>query len=193
MQIFQHDGNCIFTGVWTAITAAKSFDATLLAIPAGATHFVRYTTGGTAALILNETITGGTSSKTCLLVAQAVEVGTAGSSDTGILFVKKPSGTFQAETLTGAVSSGTVAIIQDLIPLPAGAVHPKTLLIQVLTAALNVNIGGVKAATTATNNYGVTLDAGQSRVIRGVNNIRSFQAINAVGSNGAVMKYELYY
>jgi len=193
MLIFAHDGNTVFEGIWTAITASKSFDTTLLNIPKDATHWGRYTTGATAALSIGETLTGGTSTKTCVLVAQAVEVGTAGTSDTGIIFVKTVSGTFQAETLTGGTSTGTVAIAQDLIALNPGHPHPKALLVSVETASLHTTTSGTTPTVTAGTNHGVNMDAGQSRVIRGINNIRNFKAINAVASNGAIMKYELYY
>ena len=191
MLIFQHDGNAVFTGVWTAITAAKGFDDLLLSPPKGATHFVRYTTGATAALSVGETLTGGTGGATAVLVAQAVEVGTAGSSDTGIIFVKTVSGTFEAETLTGGTSTGTVDIIQDLIALNPGLAHPKALLITVEDAAVLVTNNGTLPAVT--QDYGIYMAAGQSRVIRGVQNIRNFKVVNAVASNGAVIKYDLMY
>jgi hypothetical protein len=192
-NVFAHDGTAIFSGVWTAITAAKGFDELLLSIPKDATHWVRYTTGATAALSTGEALEGGTSGATCKLVAQAVEVGTAGSSDTGILFVNTVSGTFEAETLTGGTSTGTVDIIQDMIALNKGNPHPKAVLITVETATILCTIGGVLAATTATQNYGLSMSAGTSRVIRGVQNIRNFKAINAVNANGGILKYELYY
>ena len=195
MQIFQHDGNAVFEGVWTSITAAKGFDTTLLNIPKDATHFVRYTTGATAALSVGETLTGGTSSSTCVLVAQAVEVGTAGSSDTGVIFVKSPSAAFTTtgETLTGGTSTGTVAIIQDFISINPGRPHPKALLITAEVADIRCTISGIKATTTATQSYGFLITNGQSWVVRGLTNIRNFKTINAVASNGAILHYALYY
>ena len=190
-QVFAHDGNCVFTGVWTAITAAKSFDSLLLSPPSNATHFIRYTTGATAALSTGEVLTGGTGGATAVLVAQAVEVGTAGSSDTGIVFVKTVSGAFEAETVTGGTSTGTVDIIQDLVKLEKGIVHPKALLIAIEDAAVLMTINGTLPAVT--QDYGIYVSAGQSRVIRGVQNIRNFKVISAVGSNGAVLKYDLLF
>jgi len=190
--VFAHDGTPVFTGTWTAITAARGFNSNLLSIPQGATHFVRYNTGGVKALVIGEVLTGGASTKTCTLIAQAVENGTAGAGDSGIIFVASPSGAFVAETLTGA-AGGTVAITQALIPLITSNPYPKTALIVVETASLNVTIGGVLATTTATTNDGVTMSAGQSRVIRGAESIRSFKGINAVNANGSVMKYELMF
>lgn len=162
MLVFAHDGTALFEGTWTAITAAKSFDSALLNLPKDATHWVRYTTGATAALSLGETLNGGTSRKTCVLVAKATEVGTAGSSDTGILFVRDPSGTFQAETLTGGTSTGTVAIIQDLIVLNKARPNPKTLLITAESFALSVTLTGVTPTVAAGTNHGVTIPAGGS-------------------------------
>ena len=193
MQVFAHDGDCIFEGVWTAITASKSFDSNLITVPPTATHWMRYTTGATHALTVGETLTGGTSAETCTLVAQAVEVGTAGSGDTGILFVKDVSGTFAAETLTGGTSAGTVAIIQNFIALRTGLVHPKALMIAVETATVHTTISSLTPTVTSGTNRGVSMAAGQSRVIRGYNNIRNFKAINETNANGAILKYELYY
>lgn len=192
MQIFAHDGEAQFDGVWTTITAAKGFDSALLDIPKEATHWVRYTTGATAALRLNEVLTGGTSHSTCRLVGKATETGTAGSSDTGILLVNSVVGTFQAETLTGTVSTGTVAIIQDLIPLIT-SVQPKAALITVKTAAIQFTLSGVTPTVTGGTNHGHQMDAGQSYVIRGYNNIRKFKCINAVNANGAIVEYSLLF
>lgn len=190
--VFAHDGISVFTGTWTAITAARGFNSNLLKIPEGATHFVRYNTGGVTALVVGEVLTGGTSNKTCKLIAQAVENGTAGAGDSGIIFVASPSGAFVAETLTGA-AGGTVAIQQALIPLIASSPYPKACLIVVETAAINCTVGGVLPTLAAGTNDGVNMSAGTSRVIRGVENIRSFKAINAANANGAILKYELLF
>jgi hypothetical protein len=193
MKIADYDGIAVFEGVWTTITAAKGFNTNLLNVPKDATHWVRYTTGATAAISAGEKLTGGTSSKTCTLVAVAVEVGTAGSSDTGIIFVRNPSGAFQAETLTGGTSTGTVAIAQDFIELRRGLVHPKTVLIAVETATLQVTLTGTTVTATAGTNHGVPMVAGTSWHIRGIDNIRNFKAINGANANGSIMKYILFF
>jgi hypothetical protein len=193
MLSFLHDGEVGFSGIWTAITAARGFDAALLDVPQDATHYVRYTTGATAALTLNEVLTGGTSSATCRLVAQAVENGTAGSSDSGILFVKEVSGTFEAETLTGGVSTGTVAIAEALIPLRVRGLKPKVALITIESFAVNFTLDGTTPTVTAGTNYGHTMIAGQNYAVRGLQNIRNFKAINAVASSGAIIKYSLFF
>lgn len=195
LQVFAHDGKVLFEGLWSAMTAAKSFSPYLLSPPKDATHWVRYTTGGTAALVRGETLTGGTSDETATLVAQAVEVGTAGSSDTGILFLSNVSGAFTAtgETLTGT-STGTVAIAQAPIAIPRPIPpHPKALLITVETAPVHVTLSGTTPTATAGTNHGTTLTAGQSWVIRGIDNIRNFKVINETNANNALLKYALYF
>jgi len=194
MDVFAHDGTCVFVGKWSAITASKGFDAKLLSISPEATHFVRYTTGTDFALAYGEAITGASAS--AVVVAQVIESGAiADDTAAGILFLKTVSGTFTAETITGGTSAGTVAIIQAPTVLSPHASNPspKALLIVVETASLLCTLGGTLAATTATQDYGVIMSAGQSRVIRGIQNIKTFQAINAVNANGAVLKWELYY
>ena len=192
MQVFAHDGNCKFTGIWTAMTASTSFNTNLLNIPKEATHWVGYITGTGFALIPGETVTGASAS--AVVVAQVIENGSIGTNTAaGILFVRKVSGTFAAETITGATSTGTVVIAQGLIALALGNPHPKALLVVIEVASIKCTISGQAPTATAGTNYGVNMDAGQSRVIRGVNNIANFKAINAVNANGAILKYELYY
>jgi hypothetical protein len=193
MQIYDYDGNATFDGVWTTITASKSFNSNLLYIPKDATHWVRYTTGAVAAISNGERLTGGTSAKTCTLVAVVSEIGTAGDGDTGILLVKNPSGAFQAETLTGGTSTGTVAIIQDFIELRPGLVSPKAMLITAESATLAVTLTGTTPTVAGGSNHGVSMAAGTSWHIRGINNIKNFKAINSVNANGSVMKYILFF
>jgi len=195
MISFAHDGECGFCGTWSTITAAKSFDVGLID-PAriaklGATHIARYSTGGTAALLLGDTLTGGSSTSTCKLIYKITENGTAGSSDSGWLFVNKVSGPFQAETLTGT-STGTVVIYQDLVPLLTSG-HAKAALITVEVAAIRFTTSGHLAGTLAASAVGHVMDSGQSYVVRGWNNIKNFSAINNVNANSAVLHYSLYY
>ena len=192
MNVFAHDGTSGFSGIWSTITSARSFNEALLNPPQEATHWVRYTTGGTAALKLQEKLTGGTSASTCTLVAQAVENGTAGSSDSGIILINVKSAAFQAETLTGSVSTGTVAIAQDFIPLRVRTAA-KAALITIETASVQFTDSGVIPTVTAGTNYGHFIDYGQSIIIRGYERIRRFAVINAVNASGSILKYTLYF
>jgi hypothetical protein len=191
--VFQHDGNCLFEGLLSTITASKGFDTSLLNVPQNATHWVRYTGGATAALIPGEAVHGNTSAATATLVAQAVEVGTAGSSDTGIVFLKDVAGVWVAETMHAAGSNGTVAIAQAPIELQRGLQHPRALLIVAEDEDLIVTISGLLPTATAGTNHGTLITAGMSEVFRGINNIKNFRVINAVNANGALCHYRLYY
>jgi hypothetical protein len=193
MIVFAHDGSPGISGTWTGITASKSFDPLLTTLPLDATHYVRYSTGGTAALKVGELLTGGTSTKTCRLVAQAVEVGTAGSSDVGILFINAKSGTFQGETLTGGSSTGTVVIAQDFLPLIMPGASPKTCLLSVESASLNISLDGTLPTVAAGTNNGHVVVANGSYVIRGIIGIKNFKCINSVASSGTILKYTLFY
>jgi hypothetical protein len=195
MQIFAHDGNAVFSGLWDTITAARYFDSALLSIPQNATHWVRYTTGTTAELVVGEPVHGATTAAATGNVVKVVtEQGSIGATTAaGILLLNNRSSTaFVAETVHAAGSNGTVAILQNPIELIKGHQHPKALLITVETASLVVAVGGQLAATTAAGNYGFTLSSGQSMIIRGINNIRTFNAINATNGNSSIMKYVLY-
>lgn len=195
MLVFPIVGECVLSGIWTTITASRGFDASILNPPRDATHYIRYTTGATAALQVGELLTGGTSTKTAYLLAQAVENGTAGSGDSGILFLRLTSDasayTAAGETFTGGVSTGTVATAQQPIPLMKYST-PKGALITVETAAINFTIDGTKPTATAGTNFGCQIGSGQSYVIAGWNNIRNFKCINSVNASGAIVKYQLF-
>jgi hypothetical protein len=194
--VFAYDGTVGFSGIWTGMTAARSFDKALIDISQNATHWIRYTGGATAALLINEQLTGNTSAKTCRLLARAIENGnSAGSSDAGILLVNSVSGAFLGDTtLTGGTSTGTATInsAQEFIPLLA--LHqPKAALITVENAPINFTFGGIVPTVTSGTNFVHYMAAGQSYVIRGAVNIRTFACINAVASNGAILKYSLFF
>ncbi|MFA5340418.1 MAG: hypothetical protein WC332_01450 [Clostridia bacterium] len=194
MQIFAHDGETGFEGIWTTITSARGFDSSLLNVPKDAKKWVRYTTGATAALVIGEVLTGGTSHETCRLIAKATENGTAGSSDSGIIFVNQVSGDFTStgETLTGGTSTGTVATAENFMDILSYS-PPKAALITVEIAAIKFALSGTLPTATAGTNYIHQMDAGQSYVIRGYNNIRKFKCINSVNGNGAIVKYSLFF
>ena len=195
MIVFSLNGECGISGIWSVMTAARSFGKSLLNIPIDATHYVRYTTGAVAGLQVGETLTGGTSAATAVIVAQVIENGVAGgSSDAGVLFLKRISGTPTAtgETWTGGTSTGTVVTAQAPLTLKVGGC-PKSALITIETATLTMTMDGVTPTASAGTNYGHQIAAGQSYVNTGLDNLTNFQAINTVNANGAIMKYSLFY
>ena len=193
MIVFAHDGSAGYTGSWSTITAARSFDTLFISPPPTATHRIRYSGGATAALVMNETLTGGTSAATCILVARVIENNVAaGSSDAGWLWVRAVSGIFVAETLTGGTSTGTVVIYQAPQTIISSAA-PKACLITVETADIRFTEDGTLAGTTAASGMGHLMVVGQSYVVRGAYNIKNFSAINAVNASGSVLKYSLLY
>jgi len=190
--IFQHDGSSGYSGSWTTITAARSFDQLFISPPPTATHRVWYSGGATAALVIGEKLTGGTSSATAYLAGRVIENNVAaGSADAGWLWLRNIDGTFQAETLTGT-STGTVAIYQEPLPILSPAA-PKACLITVEVADIRFTMDGTLAGTTAASTMGSIMSSGQSYVIRGLLNIKRFSAINAVNASGAIMKYHMLY
>lgn len=205
MKVTEDYGIKMFGGTIGTLTSVVGINANLLNVPAAATHFIKYNTGGVGALTLGETLTGGTSAKTCVLVAQVVENGTAGAGDNGIIFINAKSGTFVAETLAGGTSSGTIAITQDMVSLASinlivdtaskGSLRsqPKTLQVLAVGFDINYTVDGTLPTVTAGTNNGTTLEAGQATTIRGITEIRNFKCINAVASSGAKIKYELAY
>ena len=152
LNVYTTQGPTGFEGIWTGITSARSFANCLVEVPKETTHWVRYTTGATAALRVGETLTGGSSGSTCTIVAQAVENGTAGSGDSGILLLSNPSRAFQAETLTGGSSTGTVAINQDLIRCSFAGLSPQSAEIAVEGYPINYTVSGTIPTVVAGTN-----------------------------------------
>jgi hypothetical protein len=67
-------------------------------------------------------------------------------------------------------------------------------LVTVETASIKFCIDGTTPSTTASlSNNGHQVDAGQSFVLKSVEEVRQFRAINAVASNGAIIKVTYYY
>jgi hypothetical protein len=192
MIITNDYGQAQFSGTLTTLTAAKGLSPYLININGLVTHWVPYSTGGTAALIDNEVVTGGTSNATARIVRVVRDNGTGGSSDTGMLLLRAKSGTFQAETLTGGTSTGTCVIASNLFQIISWS-QPKTLLVTVQTEAVNVCFDGTTPTATAGTNLGHQLTSGQSIFVTGTESIKNFKAINAVNGNNAIVKYSLYF
>ena len=57
-QVFAHDGESCLTGTWSTITSAKGFNTNVLNIPPEATHYVRYSGGGTTQVVRDNRIYG---------------------------------------------------------------------------------------------------------------------------------------
>jgi hypothetical protein len=61
MSVFSYEGDAVFEGKWTTITSARSFDGLLLSPPGDATHWSRYTSAGTTAIVVGQLVYGATS------------------------------------------------------------------------------------------------------------------------------------
>ena len=189
------------SGLWTSIAAVKSFARSVLNPPPESTHFIWYTTGATAALKNGETLTGGTSSAKLYLVYQSVEVGTAGSSDTGLLYIRILSGTPAAagETWTGSATTGTVATAQAPILISTQAQPPKAAVITIegTSAIINYTLDGTNPTVTSGTNLGhqYSVSSGQNLplVIEGTINVLNFKCIDAKADNSAKIKWTILY
>ena len=199
MIVYPLNGECGFSGRWgniTNITTVTSFDPLLLTIPPTATHYVRYTTGTTAQLVQGETITGGTSTATAVVVGVAVEGGTIGATTQhGIVFMQIPkvaTPTAAGETWTGNKASGTIVTVQAPMFLKVYSA-PVAALITCEVANAAFTMDGTSPTLTAGTSDGHTITSGQSYVVAGFNNIKNFKIINAANANGTVIKYSLFY
>ena len=74
-----------------------------------------------------------------------------------------------------------------------GKIPMKAALITVETADIRFTLDGTTPTTTATTAVGHVMTSGQNYVIRGWDNIRKFQCVNAVDASGAVVKCSFFY
>jgi hypothetical protein len=195
MLIFDYPGTCALSGVWTGITAAQSFDKNLLSFPPTCSHFIPYTSGATSILQKGETLTA-PSGATAYVQEIVVENGTVlGSSLAGFVFLNFLTGAPNAsgETWTGSTTSGTILTAQAPISADGRYGQARQCMISVEVAGLNFTLSGITPTITAGTSYGHNINGGQDFVIKEWETLRQFQAINAEASNGAVMKYSLYF
>ena len=195
-NVFSYEGECGFSGVWTGITWARSFNRSLLYIPQGGTKWMRYTSGNAAVLHLGERLNGVGSSISCQLAGYVWENGIQGSGDSGIILVDNLVGNLgglSSDTLVGSISTGRVVINQNFLPIMTVCGYPKAALISVEVGAINFTLSGIIPTVTSGTNYGINLVPGQSYLIRGMSNVSNFSCINAVNANGAIVKYELFF
>lgn len=192
MYTHSDQGIPLFEGKWGTTTAVHSFDPVLLTIPRDAAWYVRYTNGATSAVVIGDTLTGGTSNATIKLKHKVVDGGTEGSGDYGFLICdNSKSGPFQSETLTGT-STGTVDIVQDFMPVNFAGMSARGAQIWVETASIIFTLDGTTPTATAGTNHGTLLPASSSYVIEG-EHVRNFKCINAVNASGAIVKYRILY
>ena len=192
--IYSITGNPQFFGQWTDLTTVQTIPSILLEPPKEATHYVYYTSGDVAAILVNETLTGGTSAKTAIMVAKATFGGTVGGHNAfGILLLRAPSGTFVAETLTGGTSSGTVVIANALIPLKFKGIKARAFLGIVSTAAVNWTIDGTLPTVSGGTNVGMPTGSGVAINIGEPDALQQFQVINGTASNSATLQWTLFF
>jgi hypothetical protein len=92
------------------------------------------------------------------------------------------------ETLTTATAVGFTS--SKILPTTGNFVgkRARSIIISVETADIRFTIDGTTPTTTADGAVGHLLPTGASYEINGEENIANFKCINAVGSNGAVVK-----
>ena len=194
MLTFDFPGTCGLSGLWSSLTTAKGFNKFVLDFPGSSSHFVPYTTGGTAALHKGETLTG-TSGATVYLLESVVENGTAGTGDSGFVFINRLIGTptSTGETWTGSVSGGTIVTAQAPISTTGIRGPARACLITVEVAAIQFTQDGTIPTVNSGTNYGHNLNPGDSYGFREWETLRKFQVINTAAGAGSVVKYSMYY
>ena len=190
-----HDKKGGLTGILGPLTSAKGFPDNALIIPATATKMVPFSSGGTTEIVAGNIVTGATSTKTAYVVATALFNGTwAGGDASGVLFLKDPSGTFQAENLDVGATSNLATIPSALLSTTGFAGRSAlAALITPKSYAVNYTVTPESPTVTAGTDLGVYLDTGFYHIIEGLDDVKNFKAINAVASSGAVIRFTLFY
>jgi len=187
-------GDAGISGKWSTITAAKGFDANVIQIPQQCTHFIPFTSGGTAAIGVGEIVTGATSTATAYVIGVTLDEGTwAGGTGTGILWLNRVSGTFQAENLDIGVDADVCTIAANVYPCDFSGLQAKSALITCEGFIINYNFSKIAPTATAGTNYGHVLAVGGAVVISGIQAIRNFSCINSVNASGSIVKYTVFY
>ena len=174
-----HDKRGGLVGILGPLTAAKGFPANALTIPATATHMVSFSSGGTTEIVAGNIVTGATSSKTAYVVATALFNGTwAGGDASGMLYLKDPSGTFQAENLNVGATSN-LATIPGALLATTGLAGKTALgaLITAKTAAVNYSVTPESPTVTSGTDLGIYVDPGYYHNVDGMDDVKNFKAI----------------
>jgi len=195
MQVFSVDGESGITVKYSSITTSTQFDSNLLHPPSQASHYFKFTSGGTNTPAVGETLTGLTSAATAKIVAVVLISGTFGAgSAVGIIFVNEVSGTFQAENLdhtNGATDDMTIA--ENALVLRFKGMRAKSALAQAKTASINFVEDSSLVTVESGVNPGFTMDAKQTYVIKSWNDLQNFRFINETASNSATFHVAFRY
>lgn len=99
------------------------------------------------------------------------------------------------ETVTAssdAVQSFTKTTYEPTSGIYKG-MQARMMLIQVIGNSVNMTKDGTNPTATAGTNLGITLVAGSSQVVTGINAIRNMKWLNAVAGSNATVKGEPYF
>ena len=195
MIVYSLDGDAGISGKFSTITAAKGFDANVLEVPKDATHFVPFTSGGTAAIGVGQKVVGATStSSTAYVVAVTLDEGSWGAgTGAGILWFNRVVGTFTAENLDIGADGDVCTIASALYTCDFSGLQAKSALVSCEAFTINYNVSKITPTVAAGTSYGHLLAVGASVVIKGIQALRNFQCINAVNGSGSIVKYSIFY
>jgi hypothetical protein len=174
------------TAVYTDSTNAGTLDQAVTALArtgrSGATYEFTYTTS-TASLV-------GTATITTSFAASAVSLGgldTAGTYKVRFVAANIP-GAFSISVVSssGAVTFDALSLIE--LVESKDIMQVKRAVISVDTAAVNFCIDGTTPTISSGTYQGHLLNTGDVLTLNDISEIRKFRCINAVASNGAVVK-----
>lgn len=201
MKVFDYDGDAAlhlkFSGDLVDTVRALSTMTSIFPVPTSVDYILRYHTG-TALLVAENKILGGTSGFTAIIVGVLISAGTlAGGDAQGLLLVRDPSGTLtatgEAYTVGGSAACTTVTSIacSDLIK----GKYPTAAYISVETNTIRYCIDG----STPTNSAATPASVGDPlydkdvMVLKGGKNVYNLKFINAVSTSNGVLNLTLLF
>lgn len=159
------------------------------------TRSLRFTSGGTAPIVVGNLITGATSGATATVMGIVVETGTwAGGNAAGVLYVSDQNGTFQSENLNTENQSNIATIAGDSVNISFSQNRAAQLaLVTCEDADAMFAIDGSTPTQSGGTSVGHKLPADQSVVLETPNEIRNFKVIDHTAGGACTIKVTCYF
>ena len=193
-MVFPHSGEAFIYLKYSGdlLDAAQSIPEIVCSPPSG--NFL-YFTAGTANILVNARIIGGTSAATARIAGVIVTAGAlADNNGEGIIFVDQISGTWALGENITVAGPTTIGVCRSVLINHYGQ-HAKSAVIQAENESARVLWNGHvptnSAATPAS--YGFLLTATGSIELNGWENVRNLKFINAVSTANSVINVIIGY
>lgn len=160
-------------------------------------HTLSYDSGGTVVMAAGDTVVGGTSAATGIIVSRTIATGTdAGGDAAGVLTLKCVKGTFQNDEALNVEGNANVATVDGTAAaVSTSYLYKGKLAKAALVAAENkdayICIDGAKSSQT--QKAGLLIPASGSWYVIGTNHILNAKVIDAVNGSATTIKVMCFF